>query len=171
MSGLSKAVNDALNGQTKAEIYSAYLYLSMSAYCDSANLPGAAHWLRLQWKEELEHATKLIDHVIGRGGTVVLEAIKKPPAKFGSLHEVFEQVLNHEQEVTASIYKLYELSVREKDYATQTLLQWYVDEQVEEEKSASEIVSMLQLAGRDGPGLLMVDRHLAERTRAETEVA
>lgn len=171
MSVLSKAVSDALSGQINAEIYSAYLYLSMSAYCDSANLPGATHWLRLQWKEELEHATKLVDHVTGRGGSVVLKAIKQPPTKFGSLQDVFEQVLNHEQEVTASIHRVYELSVREKDYATQTLLQWYVDEQVEEEKSASEIVSMLQLAGKDGPGLLMVDRHLAERTTAETEVA
>ena len=171
MSAMSKVVSDALNGQIKAEFDSAHLYLAMTAYCDTANYPGAAHWLRQQWREELAHATKLMDHVIGRGGTVVLEAVKKPPAKFGSLQQVFEKVLEHEQEVTGLIHKLYEVSVKQKDYATQTLLQWFIDEQVEEEKSAADLVSMLQLAGEDGTGLLMVDRHLAERAAPESATA
>lgn len=167
MPALSKPVNDALNDQINTEFYSGYLYLSMSAFCDSASLTGAAHWLRLQWQEELDHALKLIDHICGRGGSVALAAIAQPPAEFGSVSELFDQVLAHEQAVTASLNKVYELSVAEKDYATHALLQWFIDEQVEEEKSASEIVSMLKLAGSDGPGLLMVDRHLAQRTSTE----
>ena len=163
MSALSKPMSDALNDQINTELYSAYLYLSMSAFCDSASLTGAAHWLRLQWREELEHAMKLIDHISGRGGTVARAAIAQPPAEFGSLSHLFDQGLAHEQSVTASLNKVYELAVAEKDYAAHALLQWFIDEQVEEERSVSEIVSMLKLAGDDGTGLLMVDRHLAER--------
>lgn len=163
MPALSDAMRNALNEQINAELASAYLYLSMSAFCDRQNLTGAAHWLRLQWQEELGHATKLIDYVTERGGEVALGAIEAPPARFGSLAAIFEQVLAHEQQVTAAIYRLYDLAVSEKDYAAQALLQWYVDEQVEEEKSAAEILAMLRLAGDSGAALLMVDRQLAQR--------
>ncbi len=167
MPALSKTVNDALNDQINAEIYSAYLYLGMSAYCQAQDFLGAAHWLRLQWEEELVHTMKLIDHIGEREGSVALKAIAEPPAQFGSLPELFQQVLEHERQVTASIHSLYELSVAEKDYAAQTLLQWFVSEQVEEENAAQEVISMLKLAGKDGPGLLMVDRELADRVRGE----
>ncbi len=130
------------------------------------NLQGAASWLRLQWQEELAHATKLIDYMAERGGGVQLQAIGGPAAAFGSLLDVFEKVLHDEQEVTAAIYRIYDLALQEKDYAAQGLMQWYVQEQVEEENSAQEVVSMLRLAGDSSAGLLMVDRRLAERTAA-----
>jgi ferritin len=166
MSQLSQKMTDALNDQINVELASAYTYLSMSSYCQGANLMGAASWLRLQWEEELDHAMKIIDHVGERDGSVALKAIARPPKKFDSLLDVFEQVLEHEKKVTAAIHKLYNLAVAEKDYASQTFLQWYVNEQVEEENSASEIISMLRLAGDSGPGLFMVDRQLAERSPA-----
>jgi len=166
MPQLSPAITQEFNRQIQAEIESAYLYLAMSAYCDGENLQGAASWLRLQWQEELAHATKLIDYMSERGGGVALRAIPEPPATFGTLLDVFRRVFQHEQEVTASIYRIYDLAVAEKDYAAQALLQWYVGEQVEEENSAQEIVSMLELAGESGSGLLMVDRQLAGRARA-----
>lgn len=163
MPALSDTMRDALNEQANAELASAYLYLGMSAFCAGRNLTGAAHWLRLQWQEELGHATKLIDYVTERGGQVVLKAIAQPPDRFGSLADLFRRVLAHEQEVTAAIYRLCDLAAKEKDYAAQALLQWYVDEQVEEEKSAAEVLAMLDLAGDSGAALLMVDRQLAQR--------
>jgi ferritin len=167
MPALSKATNDALNEQLHLEFYSAYLYLSMAAFCESANLPGAAQWLEIQWGEELGHATKLLHHLTGRDGNVVLKAIEEPPHEFGSLSDVFKHVLEHEQAVTASIYKHYEVCVAEKDYAAQTLLQWYIDEQVEEERTAAEIVAKLELAGGDGSALLMIDQQLSQRAAAQ----
>lgn len=166
MPTISKSINDALNAQIALELSSAHLYLSMSAYTASQDLPGAAHWLRLQWTEELAHGTKLIDYIGERGGSVTLGAIGEPVAEFDSLTALFEQVLEHEQKVTASINEIYGLCVSEKDYVSQALLQWYANEQVEEENSASEILSMLRRAGDSGPGILMVDRHLAQRAGA-----
>lgn len=165
MPQLSKKMSAALNDQINMELASAYIYLSMSAYCAEANLRGAASWLRIQWEEELAHATKLLDYVGERGGSVTLKAIAQPASKFDSLLDVFEQVLAHEQKVTAAIHKLYDLAVAEKDYASQAFLQWYVNEQVEEENSPAEIISMLRLAGDSGAALLMIDRRLAERAR------
>jgi ferritin len=165
MPQVSKKMNAALNDQINRELASAYIYLSMSTYCAEANLKGAASWLRIQWEEELEHATKLIDYIGERGGSTALKAIAQPASKFKSLLDVFEQVLAHEQKVTAAIHKIYDLAVAEKDPASQAFLQWYVNEQVEEENSPAEIISMLQLAGDTGPALLMIDRHLAERSR------
>jgi ferritin len=165
MPKLSQPITDALNQQVNAELYSAYYYLSMSAYCDSIDLQGAASWLRQQWEEELGHATKLIDYIAERDGRVSLRSIQQPPTEFNGLLDVFEQVLSHEKEVTASIYKIYDLATSEKDYAAQGLLQWYVSEQVEEENSAAQIISMLKVGGDSGSALLMVDRHLARRGR------
>lgn len=166
MPHLSPKITDAFNEQINMELASAYVYLSMSAYCDEQNLPGAAGWLRIQWQEELEHAMKLIDYMAERGSHVVLKAIAEPPGQFKSLLDVFEQVLQHEQEVTASIYRIMDIAMAEKDYAAQALLQWYVNEQVEEENQPAAILSMLKLAGESGSGLLMVDRRLGERARA-----
>lgn len=165
MPQLSKKMSGALNDQINMELASAYIYLSMSTYCAEANLRGAASWLRIQWEEELAHATKLMDYIGERGGSISLKAIAQPPSKFSSLLDVFEQVLAHEQKVTAAIHKLYDLAVAEKDPASQAFLQWYVNEQVEEENSPAEIISMLRLVGDSGSGLLLVDRRLAERAR------
>lgn len=165
MPRLSQKITDAFNEQINMELASAYTYLAMSAHCAEQNLQGAAGWLRIQWQEELAHAIKLMDYMGERGSSVVLKAIAKPPARFKSLLDVFQQVLKHEQDVTASIYRIMDLATAEKDYAAQALLQWYVNEQVEEENQPAEIISMLKLAGDSGSGLMIVDRRLAERAR------
>lgn len=156
-------VQDAINGQINAELYSAYLYLSMAAYCDGENLPGCAHWMRKQSQEEIEHAMKFYVYVNDRGGRVALEAIEKPPVEFESLLDVFEKTYKHEQKVTSLIWKLYGVAKDAGDLATQSMLQWYIDEQVEEEKNPSEIVAQLKLAGTKGQALLMLDHALAAR--------
>ncbi len=160
---LSKALQDAMNEQIKNELYSAYLYLSMSAYCEEANLPGFAHWMRLQAQEEVSHAMKFYDFIYERGGRVVLQAIDQPPVEFKSPFHVFEQTLGHEQKVTAMINDLYTLAVEEKDYASQAFLQWFVTEQVEEEDSASQVLETLKMIGDKPHALLMLDRELGGR--------
>ena len=156
-------VQDAINAQINAELYSAYLYLSMAAYCDDAGLSGCAHWMRKQSQEEVEHAMKFYTYVNDRGGRVVLEAIEKPPVEFESLLDVFETTYKHEQKVTSLIWKLYGVAKDAGDLATESMLKWYIDEQVEEEKNASEIVAQLKLAGPKGQALLMIDHVLAAR--------
>jgi ferritin len=162
---LSKSLQDAINEQIRNEVESAYLYLSMSAHCEAANLPGAAHWLQAQWQEELSHAMKLFKYVYERGGRVTLHAIEKPAAKFSNLLGIFQQVLTHEQKVTALINDLYKAATKEQDFASQVELQWFIKEQVEEEKNASEIIEMLKMSGESGPALLMVDRQLGARSK------
>ena len=161
---LNKTVQDAINDQIKHEFYSAYLYLSMSAYCETINLPGFAHWMRQQHQEELAHAMKFFDFVNDREGSVELQAIDQPPSEFQSPLDIFQQALEHERKISGLINRLYELAVREKDYPTQTLLQWFITEQVEEEKNASQIVEQLKMTGGDSTALLLLDRELAART-------
>lgn len=160
---LAKKMQDALNEQIRHELYSAYLYLSMSHYCEAHNLPGTAKWLRMQWSEEQTHATRLMDYVNRRGGRVALAAIEKPPAEFGTLLHLFEQVLKHEESISAKIHKLYETATAAKDHATATELQWFISEQVEEEQNAGQIVDNLKLIGDNRPGLFMLDRQLGAR--------
>jgi ferritin len=160
---LSTAVHDAINEQIKNELYSAYLYLSMSAYCESINLPGFAHWMRRQYEEEVTHALKFFDYLTERGDRVMLKAIDQPPADFKSPLAMFQQTLEHEQKVTALINGIYAQAVKENDYATQVELQWFIKEQVEEEKSASAVVEQLKLIGEHGPSLIMMDRQLGSR--------
>ena len=160
---LSKKVQDAFNNQIQAEMASAYLYLSMAAYCEGKNLKGFGHWLRAQYNEEVSHAMKMFDYVIERGGQVLLQAIEAPPAEFGSPVDVFAKVLAHEEHVTARINSLYELAVAEKDYASQIFLQWFISEQVEEEGSAGEIVEKLKFAGDKGSALVWIDKELGKR--------
>ena len=160
---LTKAMQDALNDQIQKEFASAYLYLAMSAYCDAANLPGFAHWLRLQMREEAEHALKLLDHIQDRDGRVALQAIERPSADFASVLDVFQKTLEHERRVTESIHKLYALALKENDYPSQPLLHWFITEQVEEEKNALQIVEHLKLVGAQGDALLMLDRQMASR--------
>jgi len=160
---LSQALEKAMNEQLKNELYSAYLYLSMSAYCEAQNLPGFAHWMRLQAQEEVGHAMKFYNFIYDRGGRVTLQAIDQPPTEFESPLDVFEKTLEHEQQVTEAIHDLYALAVQEKDYPSQVFLQWFVDEQVEEEKSAMDIIGILKRIGDQGPALIMLDRQLASR--------
>jgi len=161
---IGKTMQDALNEQIKNELYSGYLYLAMSAYAESINLPGFAHWMREQAEEEQEHAMKFFKFVAERGGRVVLHAIDQPPVEFASPLALFEETLAHEQLVTSMIHKLFGMAMKEKDYATQAFLKWYIDEQVEEEANATEILEQLKMVGDSKMGLLMVDRQLAVRS-------
>ncbi|ACF45612.1 MAG: ferritin [Prosthecochloris sp.] len=160
---LSKTLQKALNEQIQKEFYSSYLYLSMAAYTESMNLPGFAHWLKLQQKEEMGHAMQLYKYINERGGRVELLAIDQPTSEFKSPTALFEEVLKHEQSITESINKLYEKALKENDYATQVMLQSFISEQVEEEATASEILETLKMAGEKGQALLMLDRQLARR--------
>ncbi len=160
---LNQKVQDAINEQIKNELYSAYLYLAMAAYCEAENLSGFAHWLQKQAQEEVEHAMKFYGYVNERGGRVVLQAIDQPPTEFASPQAVFEQTLGHEQLVTSMIHHLYEVAVAEKDYATQMMLHWFIDEQVEEEANATQILETLKMVGDKGHALVMLDRQLASR--------
>ena len=160
---LSKTLQKAFNEQINKEFYSAHLYLSMAAYAESLNLPGFAHWLKLQQKEEFGHAMQIYKYINERGGRVELGAIEQPPADFKSPTALFQDVLNHERSVTASINKLYEKALKENDYASQVMLHGFIEEQVEEEATASEILQTLKMAGEKGQALLMLDRQLARR--------
>ena len=160
---LNENMEKALNDQIVAELYSAYLYLSMAAYFESINLRGASNWMRCQAQEETVHGMKFYDYIIERGGKVTLGAIDQPPSEWDSSLAVYEAALGHEREVTARINKLVDLSVKEGDHATNNILQWFVAEQVEEEASADEVVQQLRMVGTDGGGLFMVDRELAQR--------
>lgn len=163
---LSQAVQDALNNQINLEFASAYAYLAMSGYFESANLTGFAGWMRTQYQEELAHALRLFDHMHDRGGTAKLEAIAEPKAKFMTTVESFEAALKHEQKVTASIHNLYALAAKENDYATQTMLQWFINEQVEEEKNVGQVVDWLKMSGDSPAALLMLDAKLGGRKPA-----
>ena len=154
---------DELNRQVNAELYSSYLYLSMAAYFESINLKGFANWMKIQAQEEVIHAMKFFDYINERGGRVTLDTIKKPPAEWKSPLDVFETTYKHEVNVTKMINSLVDLAIREKDHATYNMLQWFVAEQVEEEASADAIRQQLKFIGKDGRGLLMLDRELSRR--------
>ena len=160
---LSKTMQDAINEQIQKEYHSSYLYLAMAAYCEANTLPGSAKWMRLQSQEELAHAMKLFEHMVDRGGRVTLQAIPQPPAEYKSALDVFEKVLAHEQLVTAAIHKLYALALKEGDYPAQVMLQWFVTEQVEEEKNAGQVVDQLKAVGESKTSLMLLDRHLGKR--------
>ena len=157
------AIRDAIAEQIKHEFYSAYLYLSMAGSFETTNLPGFARWMRRQSEEEREHAMKLFDFILDHGEHVQLLPIDQPPSAFRSPLDTFEQALEHEKEITSRIHRLYELAVQESDYPTQVLLNWFVEEQVEEEKAATEVVERLRLAGEDGAALLLLYKELSER--------
>ena len=162
---VSRKMQSALNQQIKHELYSAYLYLSMASHFEVSNLPGFGHWMKKQYEEETGHAMKIYGHVNSRRGRVELEAVEKPPAKFKSPLEVMKQVLEHEKIVTGTIYALYDLAMKENDYATQVMLQWFIKEQVEEKKSASDIIELLKSIGDSPAGLAMLDSKLGARSR------
>ena len=164
---LSEKMVKALNEQLNAEYYSAYLYLSMSAYFESNNYPGFAKWMNVQFQEEQSHAEKLFRYINDRGAKVTLKEIKAPPTEFESVMAVFEQTLIHEQSVTKSIDNLTELAISEKDHASQTYLQWYVSEQIEEEKNVGDILGTLKRAGNAQQILFMLDQQLGQRVFVE----
>ncbi len=164
---MQPTVEKAFNTQIRHELDSGYLYLSMSAHFEAANLPGLARWMRLQAQEELAHAMRLYDHVVERGGRVVLQGIEKPQSEFGTPLSIFEAALAHEKKITGLIEKLFETAVTKKDYAAQLALQWFIGEQVEEEQNASAIVEQLRLVGDNPAALLMMDRALGARAGAD----
>jgi ferritin len=160
---LSKKMEKALNEQINAEFYSSYLYLAMSAYFESAGLPGCARWMQAQAQEEWFHGMKLYGFVNQRGGRVTLQAIATPPASWNSTLAVFQNVLVHEQKVTGLINELVDLALKEKDHATNNFLQWFVSEQVEEEAGVSAILGKLKLIGIETSALFTLDSELGQR--------
>lgn len=160
---ISKTIEKAFNEQLAAETYSAYLYWSMSAALEEMELPGFAHWMRVQAQEEMTHALKFYHHLVERGGRVRLGAIAAPPLEWDSLWKMFEDVLQHERHVTALIHKLVETAAQEKDYAAGIFLQWFVREQVEEEAAAEQILAKIKLVQDSKGGLYMLDKEMGHR--------
>ncbi len=160
---LSKTLEEALNEQVNSEYYSSFLYLSMSSYFETMNLLGMAKWMRMQYEEEIMHAIKIFDMIVDMEGTVKLKPVDGPPTEFKSALDVFEKSLAHERKVTGMINDIYSLARKENDYAVQSALQWFIDEQVEEEKSALEIVRQLEMIGDETTPLLMLDSKLGSR--------
>ena len=163
---MSKVVIDALNQQINNELTASYEYLAMSGWCEGQTLQGSAKWLRLQSQEEYGHAMKLHDFVLSRGGHVELKALPVPTQTFKSLHDVFDKVLKQEQQVSQQIDALYDLAFKEKAFAATVELQWFLTEQVEEEKVGREIVTKLKMIGNDPSSLLEMDRELGARIGA-----
>lgn len=160
---VSSPVEKAVNEQIKHELYSSYLYLGMSSFCTERNFPGFGKWLLVQSGEERSHAMKMYGYLHQHGNHVELQAIDKPPVKYKSPKDIFAHVLEHEKNVSAMIRKLYELALKEKDYATQIFLQWFITEQVEEEANAAEILRKFDLIDEQGPAMIMLDRELGAR--------
>ncbi len=161
---LSKKMQDALNEQINAEIWSAYLYLSMSAYFEDQNLPGFANWMKTQWQEEISHSIKMFDYINERGGRVLLKPIAEVKTEWNNAIEVFTETLEHERLVSSLINKLVDIAISESDHATNNMLQWFVAEQVEEEATAESLLEQLKMIDGFGHGMLMLDRELAQRT-------
>ena len=160
---VSKKMEYALNEQINSELYSAYLYLSMVAYFESMNLPGFANWMRIQVQEESMHVMKIYDFVNERNGRVILKSIAEPPAEWESPLAAFEAAYKHEQLVTGRINDLVNLAIEEKDHATNTFLQWFVNEQVEEELSVNKVVQKLKMMDNAPGGQFLIDRELGQR--------
>ena len=160
---MNPKIQDAFNNQINAELFSSYLYLSMAAYCQSQNLKGMAHWMRMQAQEENMHGMKFFDFINERGGRVTLDKIKEPKTEWSSPLDVFEDTCKHESMVTGLINDLVDLSVKEKDHAASSFLQWFVTEQVEEEATAQEIRDTLKLVGDNPVAVFMIDRELGQR--------
>jgi len=166
---IGKEMQEAINRQINEEFYSAYLYLAMSGYFESSGLSGFAQWMYVQYKEEIEHGMKFWRHLVDRGGTIKLHAIKEPPNEWPSPLPVFQAAHKHERYITGKIHGLVDLAEQEKDRAAANMLQWYVDEQVEEEASAQEIITKLEMVKDSGHGMLLVDRELGQRQDAPAE--
>lgn len=160
---MDKKLQKTFNDQIKHELYSAHIYLAMAAYFETKNLPGFAHWMKVQYKEEVAHAMKIFEFLNDRGVRVFLQAIGQPTLEFSSSLEVFEESLRHEQKVTSLINALYELAQEVNDHASVVFLQWFVSEQVEEEKNSTQIIQTLKMIKSEGAPQIMLDRELAKR--------
>ena len=160
---IGERVSKAFNDQIKNELESYYIYLSMAAYFHSISLDGMGHWMRCQAHEEMIHAMKFFQHVIDRGGQVVLQDVRQLKTEWSSPLEAFQDAYEHEQFITGKINELTSIAREEKDYASEPLLAWFSDEQVEEEASAGKIRDELEMVGEDKSGLLMIDRELGQR--------
>ncbi|GAB4364646.1 MAG: ferritin [Spirochaetales bacterium] len=161
---ISKKMEEALNLQINKEMYSAYLYMGMAAQCTEKGFNGFAKWFMVQYHEEMFHAMKIYNYIHDQGGTVKLQTIEGPKEQYASLKAMFEKTLEHEKTVTASIKSLVDLAKKEDDPATEIFLQWYVTEQVEEEKNAMDILQQFQILGREeGPGIFQFDAALKGR--------
>lgn len=161
---LSEKIQNALNEQINHELWSAYLYLSMSAYCYAQGNPGMGNWFQVQFEEEQDHAKILFNYIIQRDGKVSLKPIDAVPTSWQSPLDVFQNTLAHEQKVTGLINKLYALTLEENDFATQSMLKWFIDEQVEEEENAKNIIDNLKMIKDNGYGIYMLDKELGART-------
>ncbi len=161
---LNEKIEKAINAQINAEMWSAYLYLSMASYCHSIGQTGMARWCEVQFKEEQDHAKIFFNFVIQRNGRVTLKAIDEVPTEWTSVLAVFESILTHEQKVTSMINNLFALTIEDNDYSTQSMLKWFIDEQVEEEENAQTIIDNLKMIKDNGLGLYMLDKELGART-------
>ena len=160
-------LRDALNRQITNELSAAYFYLSMAGYFETLNLPGFAGWMRHQHQEETDHGMKIFNFVADKGGRIALGPIDAPASEFDSVEAAIAQALEHERRVTADIYALHEVAQQERDYAAHVLLEWFAEEQVEEEKTMEELLDHVRMVGNDGAGLLILDGRLGSRTSAE----
>lgn len=160
---IKQKIQDEINDQIQAEFQSAWLYLQFAAWFESKNLDGFANWMKVQWQEEQGHAMKFYDHILRRGGDVELKSLDKPKVSAKNVTQVFEKVLDHERYITKRIHSLYDLAKDEDDYPLQTLLHWFIDEQVEEEENATAILERLKMIGDEGSSLYVLDRELAQR--------
>jgi len=163
---LSKNLEEALNNQINKEFWSAYLYLSMSNHFAVKGLPGMSNWFKAQFSEEQDHALKLSDYLIKKGNKVVLQPIEKVETSWNSPLDAFKNTLEHEKVVTASINSLVKIAREENDYATENMLQWFVNEQVEEEDSAQKVIDALKLIGENHVGVYLLDQELGKRPSA-----
>lgn len=164
---LKNSIEKALNRQVNQEMAAAYAYLAASAWFESENLSGFSHWMEMQRQEELGHAQRLIEYLHDRGGKLELEAVAKPKSDFETIMAVFQEALTNEENNTRSIHDLYQLSVDEKDYATQSFLKWFIDEQVEEESTMHDMIGLLEHAGDDRSALLVLNEQVGKRPAEE----
>ena len=164
---MNERMQEAFNGQINEELFSSYVYLSMAAHFEEQNLEGFASWMRQQAQEEVAHAMRLFDHIIRRGGRVALRAIGEPPADFENPLDAFEKALAHERHITGCINNLYGMALEERDYPAQMELQWFIDEQVEEEENTGRVVDQLKLVGDNQSALLILDREMGQRQGEE----
>ena len=163
---IDSKLQDAINQHINAEIYSSYLYLSMSTFCESVDLPGFAHWMRVQSQEEYTHAMKLVTYLEDRDSRVILLPVDQPPVEFDSVEDIMRRTLAHEQHVSGLINDLYGVAVGANDYASQIMLQWFVSEQVEEEKTARDVIAALEMVKGRSDALLLLDREMGARPAA-----
>ena len=163
---IDSKLQDAINQHINAEIYSSYLYLSMSTFCESVDLPGFAHWMRVQSQEEYTHAMKLVTYLEDRDSRVILLPVDQPPVEFDSVEDIMRRTLDHERHVSGLINDLYGVAVGANDYASQIMLQWFVSEQVEEEKTARDVIAALEMVKGRSDALLLLDREMGARPAA-----